>query len=68
MKVDGVEYSYIGRCLCGGEVHACADDPKTSGVVHSLPTCPAFDSHDPADYVTWLRRGKGIPDSMVEAH
>lgn len=49
----------LGRCPCGGEIHASLDPPS---VVHSIPYCAKFLQLEPDEFLTYVRRSRGIPD------
>lgn len=60
---EGVRYEPLGTCPCGREVHY---NLEQSSLLHQLPMCSAFERLDPADFATYMRRSRGIPDSLVD--
>jgi hypothetical protein len=57
--VDGVTYESIGRCPCGAEIHANVPE---YAIIHEHPTCDAFKELEPADFATYVRRSRGLPE------
>lgn len=49
----------LGLCVCGRKIAANADK---GAVVHEVPYCEAFLKLDPLDFLTYVRRSRGIPD------
>lgn len=49
----------LGKCPCGGEIFA-TDNPV--GVMHTMPYCQAFNTLEPDEYLTYVRRKRGITD------
>jgi hypothetical protein len=59
-----VQMDDLGKCPCGGRIGASAKDVS---VVHSVPPCKAFEDLEPDEFLTYVRRSRGIPDSALEA-
>lgn len=54
----------LGNCVCGQAIQASADDE--CAVMHAEPTCEKFRELDPYEFLRYVRRSRGIPDSEVE--
>jgi hypothetical protein len=52
----------IGLCKCGRQIYAGKDKVA---VVHALPYCKAFVRLDPVEFLRYVRRSRGIPDSAL---
>jgi hypothetical protein len=57
MKTPELKAEPLGRCACGGEIHA---DAKVGAVVHSLPVCQKFLELDALEFLRYVRRSRGI--------
>lgn len=49
----------LGLCPCGKEIAASMDPPS---VVHGLPYCEKFLALEPDEFLTYVRRSRGISD------
>jgi hypothetical protein len=49
----------LGRCPCGGEIAA---DAEQGAVVHSEPVCQKYLELDPLEFLVYVRRSRGLPD------
>lgn len=58
----GVEARFVCYCLCGSQIYA--DD--NYGLLHELPVCEPFARMEPDEFVTWLRKQKGLPSPHPE--
>lgn len=54
-----VVMEHIGICPCGKNIFASRDEPC---IAHDAPLCEAFDKMDPDEFVTYVRRSRGLPD------
>lgn len=48
----------LGLCPCGGKIYVSIDPPC---VAHEPPTCEKFDDLEPDDFLTYVRKTRGIP-------
>jgi hypothetical protein len=49
----------LGRCPCGAKIYA---DTKRCAVVHEEPVCSPFMELEPDEFLTFVRRSRGLPD------
>lgn len=63
ITVDGIAYTFVNNCPCGLAVYA---NTENSAILHVKPECEKFKELDALAFVQWMRRSKGIPDSMLE--
>lgn len=57
-----IQATDLGLCACGGKI-AASMNPVA--VVHSIPYCKAFEMLEPDEFLTYVRRSRGIPDSVA---
>lgn len=50
----------IAICSCGQKVHSF-NEQGTFGLIHEEPICEPFERMEPLEFVTWLRKKKGLP-------
>lgn len=53
----------LGLCPCGKQIFAF--DGDFTGVVHDQPTCEEFELLGPNEFLTYVRRSRGITDEEV---
>ena len=56
---DSENWEDLGRCACGAQIHA---NRKDFAVMHTVPWCQAFQELEPDEFLTYVRRSRGIPD------
>lgn len=49
----------LGFCPCGQRIYASVEH---GAIAHDLPQCPEFEAMDPDEFLTYVRRSRGIPD------
>lgn len=55
----------LGLCACGRRIYA---DVTKGAVLHELPYCAAFRDLEPVQFLSYVRRSRGIPDSALDPH
>jgi hypothetical protein len=55
---------YLGLCPCGCKIYASVSQ---GAVIHQVPFCKKFEELEPDDFITYVRRSRGIPDAVLEA-
>lgn len=58
----------LGKCACGQDISASTNFEPVPAVAHALPYCKEFEQMDPVDFLTYVRRSRGIPDPPPEGH
>jgi hypothetical protein len=53
----------LGLCVCGRRIYASVA-PKMA-VMHDEPACEKFLELEALEFLTWVRRSRGIPDSLL---
>lgn len=61
MKSLNLEVKDLGKCPCGAQLYGSVDPPA---VAHSMPYCAEFNRMEPDEFLTYVRRSRGIPDSQ----
>lgn len=56
-----IEVTPLGMCPCGKIIGTIGD----TAVIHGTPTCDAFKNLEPDEFLTYVRRSRGIPDSAL---
>ena len=54
-----LQFINLGLCACGAKILA---DEKECAVAHELPYCKAFKELEPDEFLTYVRRWRGLPD------
>jgi hypothetical protein len=62
-KKSKINYTDLGSCACGQRIFA-TDNPL--GVMHAMPYCQKFLELEPDEFLTYVRRSRGIPDAALE--
>ena len=52
----------LGLCACGQRIYS-SEDPIA--VMHELPYCQKFKELEPVEFLTYVRRSRGIPDGAL---
>jgi hypothetical protein len=52
----------LGLCTCGKRIYA---DLAQCAVMHELPYCQKFQELEALQFLAYVRRSRGIPDSAV---
>jgi hypothetical protein len=58
-----IDAKRLGLCVCGRPIYV---DIKSCAVLHVLPYCYKFLELEPDEFLTYVRRSRGIPDAAVE--
>jgi hypothetical protein len=58
-----LETSSLGLCVCGKPIYAVL---YYGAVLHDLPPCAKFIELEPDEFLTYVRRSRGIPDAAAE--
>ena len=53
----------LGLCVCGKRIGVTREG---YAVVHDAPPCQKFLELEPDEFLTYVRRSRGIPDAAVE--
>jgi hypothetical protein len=59
----GMQAESLGLCVCGRAIYAVVN---VGAVLHDLLPCPKFIELEPDEFLTYVRRSRGIPDAAVE--
>lgn len=62
-KGDRIDAKDLGLCPCGKKIAASTDPPA---VIHAVPYCKEFLYLEPDEFLTYVRRSRGIPDPTPE--
>lgn len=49
----------LGQCVCGATIFA---DTEQGAVIHGMPYCKAFEQLEPDEFLSYVRRSRGLPD------
>lgn len=58
MKKKTVIMEHLGTCPCGKNIFVSVDDRC---VAHDAPLCEAFSKMDPEEFITYVRKSRGLP-------
>ena len=61
-RIEKLTTQDLGLCPCGRRIYA---DSKIGAVVHELPYCVQFRDLDPLEFLSYVRRSRGISDASV---
>jgi hypothetical protein len=53
----------LGVCICGQPISASVEG---CAVIHDMPLCQKFLDLEPDEFLTYVRRSRGIPDGAVD--
>jgi len=62
VKTVNLKAEDLGLCVCGRRIFA---DANKGAVMHELPYCKAFQELEALEFLTYVRRSRGIPDAIV---
>ena len=60
------DFSDLGTCVCGRPIGMGYLVQKPV-VVHEMPFCEAFEIMGPIDFLTYVRKAKGLKDEIADA-
>jgi hypothetical protein len=55
-----VKMEALGKCPCGQNIYSSLNPPA---VAHDAPHCVQFEMLAPTEFLTWVRRSRGISDT-----
>ncbi len=59
MGTQNLQVESLGMCVCGRQIYA---NVERGAVAHEMPECAAFEVFEPDEFLTYVRRSRGIPD------
>jgi hypothetical protein len=60
---DILKTKSLGLCVCGKRIEMVVGH---AAVLHDLPPCAKFIELEPDEFLTYVRRSRGIPDAAAE--
>ena len=57
MSIENLNPESLGLCPCGRQIYA---DVRQGAVVHEQPACEKFIELEPTEFLTYVRRSRGI--------
>lgn len=52
----------LGLCPCGERIFA---EENAGAVIHGVPPCEEYLNLEPDEFLTYVRRTRGIPDEAI---